>query len=133
VSPKPLLNLAGLCVLVPDNANRLAGTFPGARVGGSPLAAHGQAPAVPDSTITIYRLKALQIALQLATKIAFDQHLVAGNRLDNFVDLMRRQILRPQVRIDIGLFQNALRPARSDPVDVGQGRFDAFIGWNFNS
>jgi len=87
-----LLNLAGLCVLVADNTNGLAGALACARVGGSTLAPHGQAAAVPDSAITIDGLEALQVALQLAAKIAFNQHLVAGDRLDDFVDLMRRQI-----------------------------------------
>ena len=82
---------------------------------------------MPDSAITIDRLKALQIALQFAAKIAFDQHLVAGDRLNDLVDLLRRQILRAQVRIDVRLFENALRRARADAVNVGQRRFDAFV------
>ena len=68
-----------------------------------------------------------------AAQIAFDQHLVARDRLNDLVDLLRRQILRAQVWIDIGLFENAFRRARSDSVNVGQRRFDAFIRWNFNS
>ena len=88
---------------------------------------------MPDSTITIDRLEALEITLQFAAQIAFNQHLVARDRLNDLVDLMRSQVLRAQVRIDIGLLQNPLRGARSDPVDVGQRRFDAFIGRNLNS
>jgi len=126
-----VLNLAGFRVLVSDDAHSFAGTLACARVGGSPLAPHGQTAAVPDSAIAIDRLEALQITLQLAAKIAFNQHLVDG--LNDLVDLVRRQILRAQVRINIGLFQNALRRARSDAVDVGQRRFDALICWNLNS
>jgi len=128
-----VLNLAGFRVLVADDANGLAGTLACARVGGRPLAPHGQTASVPDSAITIDRLEALQITLQFAAKIAFNEHLVTSDCLNDLVDLMRRQVLRAQVRIDIGLFQNALRSARSDPVDIGQRRFDALIRWNLNS
>ena len=88
---------------------------------------------MPDSTITIDRLEALEITLQFAAQIAFNQHLVARDRLNDLVDLVRRQVLRTQIWIDIGLFQYALRPARSDSVNVGQRRFDAFIGRDLNS
>ena len=128
-----MLNLARLGVLVPDDAHSLARALAGARVGGSPLAPHRQTAAVPDSTITIDRLEALEITLQFAAEIAFNQHLVARDRLNDLVDLVWRQVLRAQVWIDIRLFQNALRGTRPDPVDVGERRFDAFIGWNLNS
>ena len=88
---------------------------------------------MPDAAIAIDRLEPLQVALQFPPEIPFDQHLVARDRLDNFVDLMRRQILRAQIRIDIRLLQHPLRRARSDSVDVSQRRFDAFIGRNLNS
>jgi len=128
-----LLNLARFCVLVADDANSLARALAGARVGGSPLAPHRQTTAMADSAITIDRLEAFEITLQFAAQIPFNQHLVARDRLNDFVDLVRRQVLRAQIRIDIRLFQNTLRGARPDPVNVGQRRFDAFIGWNLNS
>jgi hypothetical protein len=128
-----LLNLAGLGVLVANHTNGLAGTLTRARVGGSSLAPHGQTATMSDSAITIDRLQALQVTLQFAPKVPFDQHLVARDCLNDLVDLMRRQVLRAQIRIDIGLLQNALRCTRSDPVNVGQRRFDAFIGRNLNS
>ena len=63
---------------------------------------------MPNSAIPIDRLESLQIALQFAAKIAFDQHLVAGDRMDDLVDLLRRQLPGAQVRIDIRLLENAL-------------------------
>ena len=128
-----MLNLAGLCVLVPDDTNGFAGTFAGPRVGGSPLPPHGQAAAVPDSAITIDGLETLEVALQFAAKIAFDQHFVSSDGLDDVVDLVRGQVLRPQIWIDVGLFKDASGRARPNPVDIRERRFDAFFGRNLNS
>ena len=128
-----LLNFARLRVLVADDANSLAGTFACARIGGSPLTSHRQTAAVPDSAITVDRLEALQVALHFPAQIAFDQHFVAGDRLDDVVNLMRCQVLRTQVRIDVCLLQHPLRRTGPDAVDVGERRFDAFIGRYFNS
>jgi hypothetical protein len=47
--------------------------------------------------------------------------------------LLRSQILRAQIGVDVRLLQNSPGGAKPDPVNVGQGRFDAFIRWNFNS
>ena len=86
-----------------------------------------------DAAITIDGLEPLQISLQFPAQIAFDQHFVAGNGLDDLVDLVRGEILRAQVRVDVRLLEDALRGARPDAVDVGQRRFDAFVRRNFNS
>ena len=67
------LNFACFRVLVADDADRLARTFAGARVGRGALAAHRQAAAMPDPAITIDRLQTLQIALHFAAQIAFDR------------------------------------------------------------
>ena len=88
---------------------------------------------MPYPAITVDRLQTLEVALRFTAQIAFDRDLVARDGVNNFVQLLRSKIFRAQVRIDIGLLQNPLRCARSDPVDVGQRRFDAFIGRNFNS
>ena len=43
-----------------------------------------------DATITIDRLQTLEIALHFAPEIALDRQLVVRDRLDDFVDLLRR-------------------------------------------
>jgi hypothetical protein len=53
--------------------------------------------------------------------------------VNDFVQLLRGKILRTQIRIDIGLLENAPGCAQADPINVGEGRLDAFVGWNFNS
>jgi hypothetical protein len=71
--------------------------------------------------------------LHVAAQIALDLELVVRDRMNNFVQLLRSKILRAQVRIDVRLLENALGRAQADSVDVGQGRLDAFVRWNFNS
>ena len=86
-----------------------------------------------DPAIRIDRLQTFQIALHFPAQIALDRDLVVCDGVNDFVQLLRRKILRPQVRIDIRLLENALGRAQADPINVGQGRLDAFIGRNFNS
>ena len=127
------LNFAGLRILVPDHTDRLTRAFAGARIGRGALAADGQTAPMPNAAITIDRLQTLQIALHFAPQIAFDRQLVVRDRVNDFVELLRRQIFRAQIRIDVRLLEDPLRGARPDAVNIGQRRFDAFIGRNFNS
>ena len=62
-----------------------------------------------NPAITIDRLQTLEIALHLAAQIAFNRDLVARDRMNDFVELLRGQIFRAQIRIDIRLIENALR------------------------
>jgi len=86
-----------------------------------------------DAAVAIDRLEALQIALQLAAKIAFDDDAILADRADDRADLLGRKIFRANVRIDVGLLEDALGGLRADAVDVGQRRFDAFVAGNINS
>ena len=86
-----------------------------------------------DAAIGINRLQTLQISLHVAAEIAFDLDFVVRDRVNDFVQLLRGKILRAQVRIDIGLLENALGRAQADPINVGERRFDAFLRWDFNS
>ena len=88
---------------------------------------------MPDAAIAIDRLQALQIALHFAAQIALDRDLVVRDRMNDLVDLLRASGLSPAVRIDVGLLEDAPGGARADAVDVGQRRFDAFVGGDFNS
>ena len=88
---------------------------------------------MPDPAITVDRLEPLQIALRFPAQIALDRDFVVRDRVNDLVDLLRRKVFRAQVRIDVRLFEDPLRSRRSNPVNVSQRRFDAFIGWYFNS
>jgi hypothetical protein len=88
---------------------------------------------MPDTAIRIDRLQPLQIALHVAAQITLDLELVVRDRVNDFVQLLRSKILRPQVGIDVRLLENAFGCAQADPVNVGKRRLDALVRWNFNS
>ena len=86
-----------------------------------------------DAAVTIDRLKAFQVALHFPTQIAFNLDLVVGDGVNDFVQLLRSKIFRPQIGVDIRLLEDALGRTQADPVNVGERRFDAFVRRNFNS
>ena len=85
------------------------------------------------TAITIDRLQPFQISLNVAPEIALDFDFVVGDRVNDFVDLLRRQLVGAQIGIDVRLLQNLPRGAKPDPVNISQRRFDALVRWNFNS
>jgi hypothetical protein len=74
--------LAALCVLRALDADGLTRAFPRACIGASPLTANRKAAAMTNPAITVDRLKALEVALNLPAQITFDDDLVRGNRLE---------------------------------------------------
>jgi hypothetical protein len=73
------------------------------------------------------------MTLHVAAQIAFNLDLVVRDCVNDFVQLLRRKIFRAQVWVDVGLLENAPGCAKADPVDIGKGRLDAFVRWNFDS
>ena len=86
-----------------------------------------------NAAIGIDRLQTFQITLHVAAQIAFDFNFVISDRVNDLVQLLGSEVLRTNVRIDIGLFKNAPRSAKTDSVDVRQRHLDAFVCGNFNS
>ena len=97
------------------------------------LSADGQAAAVPDPAVTVDRLEALEVHLQIATEVALDQNLPCGDGVDDRVELLWRKIFRAQVRIHVCIFEHFLRIARPDAVNVGKRHFDSFVAWDINA
>jgi hypothetical protein len=85
------------------------------------------------AAVTIDGLQPFQISLNVATPFALDFDFVGRDRLNDLIDLLRTQFIGPQIGIDVGLLQNLARGAEANPVNIGQGRLDAFVRWNFNS
>ena len=127
------LRLGGLGVLGALDAHRLARALARARVGRRALSAHRQPAAMTNAAIAIDRLQALEIGLHFAAKIAFDWQLARLNRVDDFRELLRRQLVRTDVSVHSGLLENAAGGRRTDAINVGQRRFDAFFAGNFNT
>ena len=59
-----------------------------------------------DAAVTVDGLEALEVGLNLAAKIALDGKLAGGDGLDDLVELLGRQVLGADVRVDVGLFEN---------------------------
>jgi hypothetical protein len=86
-----------------------------------------------DSAATIDRLQTFQVALHIASQVTFDLHLIVRDRVDDLIQLLRGQIFRAQIGIDIGLLKNSFGSGKADSVDIRQGSFDALFCWNFDS
>src|SRR5205809_5769277 len=127
------LDLAGFGFRIADNAHGLAWSFAGPGIRRSALSAHRQAFPMPNAAITIDCLQAFQVALYVTTQITFDLELVVRNRVNDFVQLLWRKIFRPQVGVDIRLFENPSSCGKANSIDIGERRFDAFFCWNFDS
>lgn len=83
--------------------------------------------------VAVNRLQTLEVALEITTQITLDKEVIGANSLNDLVDLLYGEILRANLWVNIGLFQDLLRPGRADPVNVRERRFDAFISGDFNS
>ena len=88
---------------------------------------------MPQSTIAVDRLKALQVSLNFAPQVTFDRKPTGSDRLDDLVKLLCTEIFRANIRIDVGLFEDLLRRTRPDAVNVRQRRFDALVARNVYS
>ena len=127
------LNFAGFGFRIANHADGLARALACPGICRSALPAHRQAFAVPDTAITVDCLQTFQVTLDLATQITFDLDLVVRDRVNDFVQLLRCEIFRAQIRVDVGLLENTPGRVKPDSVNICERRFDAFVRWNFNS
>src|ERR1700677_4507527 len=95
-----LLRLASLGGFVALDADRLARAFARAGVGAGALTANRETTAMTDASVAIDGLEALEILLQLAAKVAFDDVLVFLDDLDDAVELRIGQRLGADVGAD---------------------------------
>ena len=97
------------------------------------MTTNGQSAAVADATIAVNGLEALEVCLNFTPEITFDGQLARSDRLDDVVQLLRREILGANIRFDVRLLEDLLRGARADPVNVWQRSVDALVAGVFNS
>src|SRR5215831_11721158 len=88
---------------------------------------------MPDAPIALDALEALEVHADFAAQITFDHVLAILDGMNDLGELLLRQILRANPRINVGASQNVLRIAGANPIDVAQSNVDAFIGRNFYS
>src|SRR5260221_13724288 len=124
---------ARLRVRIALHAHRLARSLARARVGLRPLSAHRQSAQMPDAPVTLDALQPLQIHAQLAAKIALNHILPVLDRVDYLRHLLLIQVLGPDARINLGLFQDDLRVDRADAVNITKRDVDSLSAGNFHS
>jgi len=125
--------LPALASLLRWTPTGLAGPLSGAGVGARALATNRQATTMADAAIAIDRLKALEILLQLASQIAFNDVLVFRDHLDDPVELLIGQALGANIGADFSLFEDQLGPGRPNAVNVGESGFNPFVTGNIDT
>jgi hypothetical protein len=125
--------LGGLCVLGALDAYGLARALAGAGIGAGALAADGEAATMADTAIAIDGLETLEVGLHFAAEVALDGELAGGDGVDEGVELLGGEVLRAEIRVDVGLVEDLLGGARPDAVNVWEGGFDALIPGDFYS
>jgi len=115
------------------DADGLARSLAGTGIRASALTADREAATMADATVAVDRLKALQILLEFAAKIAFDDKLVFLDNLNDAVQLLIGQLFSANVGVDFGLLENELGAGRSDAINIRQGGFDPFVTGDINT
>lgn len=114
------LDFAGFGVLVALDADGLARALPGAGIGGSTLAPHGQPAAVPDAPVAVDGLQALEVGLIIAAQIALDEQTALGDGVNQRIELLGRHVLSAHVRVEVGLLDDPLSGRRANTVNIWQ-------------
>ena len=123
----------GLRSRAAHHTDRLSGTFACASVRLGALSAHGQSTQMPDASIALDALKALQIHADFAAEVTLNDIFAILNRMNDLGQLLFAQILGANPGIDIGLGQDVFRVARADAVNVTKRNIYALIRGNFYS
>ena len=95
-----------------------------------PLSAGSTGEPVPDQHLAFASLMTMPAE---TFEHWLDFELVVADCVNDFVDLLGAEIFRARIRVDVCLLENATGSGETNPVNVGQRRFDALVRWNFNS
>src|SRR5262245_14378718 len=117
----------------PDDTNGLARTFAGTSIRLGTLAADGKAAQMPNHTIALDALEALEIHADLPAQLTFDDIFAILDGMHNFRKLLLGQVFGPDARVDIRLGEDIQRVRGANAVDITQRDIDAFIRRNFYS
>jgi hypothetical protein len=124
---------AGFGVGIALDTDSFAGAFASAGVGGSALAANGQAAQMADAAVALNALEALEVHAQLAPQIAFDDVFAVLDGMNNLGQLLFIQVLGTDGGIDLGLGQDDFGIGRADAKDVAQSDVNSLLARDFNT
>ena len=103
------------------NADGLALALAGTGVGARALAADREAAEVAETAVALDRLEALQVLGDVAAEVAFALIAHADDVLDDLVELLLGEVLRPHGGIEAEGLADLGGPAGADTVDVAEG------------
>jgi hypothetical protein len=118
---------AGLGSGIPDDTNRLAGSFARARVSLRPLSPHRQTPLVTHTAVTFDALETFQVHADFAAKITLDNIFAILDGMDNLRKLRLSQVLCADARINLCVRKDILRVGRPDAINIAQCNVDALL------
>ena len=75
----------------------------------------------------------LDVGLDVAAEVALEHPLVVGDEVQDLVQLLLGQVLRPHVGVQARFLNELIGPRGPDPVDVTQGVRDFLLRGNFNA
>ena len=84
-----------------------------------------------NATVAVDRLEAFQVSGDFAAEVTLEHPLVLGNDMQNFVELLFREILCPHVGIQAALFDEQIGTRGADAVDVTEGIRDFLFRGDF--
>jgi hypothetical protein len=113
-----------------DNTDGLARPFAGAGVGLGALATDRQSTQMADAPVAFDTLQPFKIHADFAAEVTSDDVLAILNGVYDLGELLFRQVLRANARIDIGFGQDDLRVAGPYAVNVTEGNVDPLVGRN---
>ena len=86
-----------------------------------------------NASIAIDCLETLQIACDFAAEVTLEHPFVLGDDMENLVELLFRQVLRPHIRIEASFLDQQIGPRGTDAVDVTEGKRDFLLRRNIDA
>jgi hypothetical protein len=86
-----------------------------------------------DTPIALDCLEALEIGADFATEVAFNQDLFLNDGLRDLIEGFLVQLMRPGIRVQAGVFDQAVSQGWPDTVNVPEREWDFFVPGNFDT
>ena len=86
-----------------------------------------------NATVAIDRLKALQVAHELAAQITLNHPLIFSDDVKNFVQLLFTESFCTGVGINTDFFNDQVGADRTDSVNITEGKRDFLLRGNINT
>jgi len=86
---------------------------------------------VADAAVAVDRLEALQVARDVAAQVALDHPFVLGDHVEDLVELLLGEVLRPHVGLEARLLHDLVGARGADAVNIAEGVRDFLFRGDF--